>query len=153
MASLVCTTRSRSITSRAEASAETPRRLRWMTHEGFPMPARFTITDSDTAARAAVERSRRGEGIAARGVDAEAAGTGTGGLAAVLGRARARLAAALADARTRSTRAETGRAPSADDFAVGVGEDSESRGTISSSSVPVAVAPTMPCVPCALGVP
>jgi len=60
IASLVCTTRSRSITSRAEASAETPRRLRWMMHEGLPIPARFTITDSDTAARAAVERSRRG---------------------------------------------------------------------------------------------
>ena len=71
----------------------------------------------------------------------------------MLGRALARLAAALADAPTRSTRAEAGRAPSADDFAVGVGEDSESRGTISSSSVPVAVTPTMPCAPCALGVP
>jgi hypothetical protein len=107
-------------------------------HEGLPIPARFTITDSDTAARAAVERSRRGEGIAVRGVDEEAAGTGTGGLAAVLGRARERLAAALADAPTRSTRAETGRAPSAEDFAVGVGEVSESRGTMSSSSAPSA---------------
>ena len=56
--------------------------------------------------------SRRGEGIAARGVDAEAAGTGTGGLAAVLGRARA-LGAALADARTRSARAECRSRPSA----------------------------------------
>ena len=150
--SLVCTARRSSMISSAALSGEASSSRRCTTHTGLPMPARFTINVSVVYDRDAVRRmwlfeprgvdgretrgTARGAARASASAPAFVAGFADAGRGFLGFAAAASSAASETETRRFAAGAEEGRARDggADlDFAVGVGEESESRGVRSSS--------------------